>query len=292
MRTNRYWSKHRLKHAPVLYIGLEGESGIPQRKKAYQVRNGYFPSGFLFMLQALDIRIPAHRAELIRAIRAAGWTGGVVCIDTLNRAAPGMDENDSKSMGEVISAAKAIQAELGGLVLVVHHTGKDATKGLRGHSSLHAALDCAIEVSRDGDQRQWSVHKSKDGEDGEAHPFRLEVVEIGTDEDDEPITSCVVIPDDTKTQFRKVLPPKSGNMRVVWDALGEILREAGDIRPTDAPDRLPIGRPTVTLNKALEGTRERLACDPKRKTERAQQALTGLHAKGLIVIDGGFVWVA
>jgi putative DNA primase/helicase len=290
--TDRRWFDCRVKNAPVLYIALEGEAGIAQRKKAYEMQHGRLSSGFRFMLQSLDIRLPAHRAELVRAIRLAGWAGGVVCLDTLNRAAPGMDENDSRSMGEVISAAKAIQAELGGLVLVVHHTGKDATKGLRGHSSLHAALDCAIEVSREGDQRQWSVHKSKEGEDGEAHPFRLEVVEIGTDEDDEPITSCVVIPDDTKTQFRKVLPPKSGNMRVVWEALGELLRLAGDVRPKDAPGRLPIGRPTVTLNCAIEATRERLACDPKRKTERAQQALTGLHAKGLIVIDGGFVWVA
>lgn len=292
MPTNPCWFDCRLKHASVLYVALEGEAGIAQRVKAYEAEHGPVPPGFRVMLQPFDIRIPADRADLVRAIKAAGWSGGVLCLDTLNRAAPGMDENDSKSMGEVISAAKAIQAELGGLVLVVHHTGKDAAKGLRGHSSLLAALDCAIEVSREGDLREWSVHKAKDGEDGEVHPFRLDVVEIGTDEYGDPITSCVVVPDDRKTEFRKVLPPKSGNMRVVWDALGDILRLAGDGRPKDAPDRLPHGRPTVTLNCAIEGTRERLACDSKRKTERAQQALTGLHAKGLIVIDGGYVWVA
>lgn len=112
------------------------------------------PAAFRFMLQALDIRKPDDRADLVQAVKAAGWQGGILALDTLNRAAPGMDENDSKSMGEVIGAAKAIQAELGGLVLLVHHTGKDATKGLRGHSSLHAALDAAIEVTRDGDRRE------------------------------------------------------------------------------------------------------------------------------------------
>jgi hypothetical protein len=135
--------------------------------KAYQAKHGRVADGFRFLLQGLDIRNATDRADLVQAVRAAGWNGGVLCLDTLNRAAPGMDENDSKSMGEAIGAAKAIQAELGGLVLLVHHTGKDATKGLRGHSSLHAALDAAIEVTRTDDRREWKVAKSKDGEDGE-----------------------------------------------------------------------------------------------------------------------------
>ena len=97
---------------------------------------------------------------LAESIAAAGAVGGVVCIDTLNRAAPGADENSSQDMGLIIEAAKALQMALGGLVLLVHHTGKDAGKGLRGHSSLFAALDAAIEVSRDGDSRAWAVAKT------------------------------------------------------------------------------------------------------------------------------------
>jgi hypothetical protein len=250
------------------------------------LQNGFFPSGFRFILQALDIRLPAHRAELIRAIRAAGWAGGVVCIDTLNRAAPGMDENDSKSMGEVISAAKAIQAELGGLVLVVHHTGKDATKGLRGHSSLHAALDCAIEVSREGDQRQWSIHKAKDGKDGEAQPFRLEVVEIGTDEDGESITSCVVVPEESATQATRSKAPKGGNQRIVYDALGELLRASGHLGKAGSPPT----RPCVELEAAIEAIAPRLPCDPKRLVERTRQAFTGLIASGSVVHREGWLW--
>jgi hypothetical protein len=286
MTTNRRWFDCRVKHAPVLYIVLEGEAGTPQRVKAYRLQNGFFPSGFRFILQALDIRLPAHRAELIRAIRAAGWAGGVVCIDTLNRAAPGMDENDSKSMGEVISAAKAIQAELGGLVLVVHHTGKDATKGLRGHSSLHAALDCAIEVSRAGDQRQWSIHKAKDGKDGEAQPFRLEVVEIGTDEDGESITSCVIVPEEAAAKATRSKAPKGGNQRIVYDALGELLRASVHLGKAGSPPT----RPCVELEAAIEAIAPRLPCDPKRLVERTRQAFTGLIATGSVVHREGWLW--
>jgi hypothetical protein len=91
----------------------------------------------------------------MRAIRAAGWSGGVLCLDTLNRAAPTADENSSRDMGEILEAAKRLQAATGGLVVLVHHTGKDSSRGLRGHSSLFAAMDAAVEVSRDGDRHTF-----------------------------------------------------------------------------------------------------------------------------------------
>jgi putative DNA primase/helicase len=196
-------------------------------------------------------------------------------------------------MGEVIGAAKVIQAELGGLVLLVHHTGKDATKGMRGHSSLHAALDAAIEVCRDGDRREWKMHKSKDGEDGEAHPFRLDVVEVGTDDEGEPITSCVVVPEEsTGDAVRRLLPPKSGNQRIIWDALGGLFRAAGCFAPEGAPKELPAGRPCISLDAAIDGTRSRLVCDAKRQTERTQAAITGLINRGLLELREGWLWCA
>lgn len=285
------WFGCRVKPAPVLYIALEGEAGIAQRLKAYEMKHGPVVSGFRFMLQALDIRNAGDRADLVEAIKGAGWYGGVLCLDTLNRAAPGMDENDSKSMGEVIGAAKAIQAELGGLVLLVHHTGKDATRGMRGHSSLHAALDAAIEVCRDGDRREWKMHKSKDGEDGEAHPFRLDVVDVGTDDEGEPITSCVVAPEESAGDaVRRALPPKSGNQRIIWDALGVMFRAAGCFAPEGAPKELPAGRPCLSLDAAIDGTRTRLVCDPKRQTERTSAAITGLINRGLLELREGWLW--
>ena len=283
------WFGCRVVRAPVLYVALEGEAGIAQRVKAHQAKHGRTADGVRFLLQGLDIRNATDRADLVQAVRAAGWNGGVLCLDTLNRAAPGMDENDSKSMGESIGAAKAIQAELGGLVLLVHHTGKDATRGLRGHSSLHAALDAAIEVTRNDDRRDWKIAKSKDGEDGEAHPFRLDVVKIGEDEDGEPITSCVVVPDENAGDaVRRGLPPKSGNQRIIWDALGDVLKASTHYGKAGAP---PI-RPCVRLEDAIEQTRGRLVCDSKRQTERTQAALSGLVAKGLLEHREGWLWIA
>ncbi len=289
----RAWFGRRVKPAPVLYVALEGEAGISQRIQAHQERHGPLVSGFRFMLQPLDICKAADRADLVSAARAAGYSGGVLTIDTLNRAAPGADENDSASMGAIIAATKALQAELGGLVLLVHHTGKDASKGLRGHSSLHAALDAAIEVSRTDDRREWTTAKSKDGCDDQGNPFRLEVVEIGTDEDGDEITSCCVVPEESAADaVRRAIPPKSGNQRAILDAVRDLLKANGERRPEGVPGELPIGRPVLRLEYAIEKTRTRLVCDPKRQTERAQAAIRGLVERGVLVHREGWLWLA
>ncbi|MBM4181530.1 MAG: AAA family ATPase [Betaproteobacteria bacterium] len=287
------WFDCRVSRATVAYVALEGEAGFAQRVQAWQLHQGHdLPIGLHFVMQPFDLRSLEDVDEMAEAVVASGGAGGLLVIDTLNRAAPGMDENSSVDMGLLVAAAKALQAKLGGVVLLIHHSGKDQAKGLRGHSSLHAALDAAIEVTRVDDRRDWRIAKAKDGNDGEAYPFRLAVVDIGLDDDGEPVTSCVVEPDTGPAEFRRVLPPKSGNQRVAWDALGEMLRQAGDARPKDAPETLPLNRPAVTLDAAIDRIREQLAeVEPKRKTERAKQALTGLQGKGLIAVDRGFVWV-
>lgn len=291
MAHGRDWFGCRVTPCPVLYVGLEGEAGISQRIQAHQKKNGALPAGFRFLLQSLDIRKPADRADLVTAARAAGCSSGVLVIDTLNRAAPGADENDSAAMGEIIAATKAIQAELGGLVLLIHHCGKDQTKGLRGHSSLHAALDAAIVVTREGERREWATAKAKDGADDQGNPFRLDVVEIGTDDEGESLTSCVVTAEEHAGQaVRRAKVPQGGNQRIIYDALGELFRAAGSFAPQGAPKELPAGRPCLRLEDAIAKTQGRLPVEPDRQAERARLAITGLISKGLIAHQEGFVW--
>jgi hypothetical protein len=287
------WFGCPVKSAPVVYVALEGEAGFSQRVKAWQLHHGRnLPAALHFIMQPLDLRNADDVAEIVKAVTTAFVAGGLLVIDTLNRAASGADENSAVDMGEIIAAAKVLQSRLGGLVLLVHHSGKDASKGLRGHSSLLAALDSAIEVSRTDDRRDWRIAKAKDGEDGKAHPFKLRVVAIGEHDDGEPMTSCVVIADDTPAELRRPRVPQTGNQRIAWDVLGELLRDAGDIRPKDAPESLPVGRPAITVKLAVATIQERLVdIEPQRQKERAKKALTDLHAKNAIKIEGGFAWV-
>ena len=117
-------------------------------------------------------------------------------------------------MGEVIAGMKRLQELTGGLVLSVHHTGKDASRGMRGHSSLHAALDGAIEVKRDKDVRSWSAAKVKDGDDFAQTASTLQKVELAFDADGDAMTSCVAMPD-VAALFRKPEPTGKNQIAVL-----------------------------------------------------------------------------
>ena len=187
------WFNARVTQCPVVYVCLEGEAGYKLRAQAWEMRRGQcLPESLRFVLQPFALTNGADLVELAAAIADELEPGGVVIIDTLNRAAPGIDENSSKDMGTIIEASKRLQERLQGLVVLVAHTGKDTSKGLRGHSSLIAALDAAIEVRRDGDIRAWEAAKVKDGRDGASHAFHLELVPMGFDDVGDELTSCVI----------------------------------------------------------------------------------------------------
>jgi hypothetical protein len=111
-------------------------------------------------------------------------------------------------MAAFIHNTGRIQRMLGCSLMVVHHSGKDALKGLRGHSSLLGAVDTQLELAKiDATPNPASdvagsailtVSKQKDGRD-DLTPwgFKLQDVLIGIDEDGDEINSPVVIETNT-----------------------------------------------------------------------------------------------
>lgn len=282
------WFGRRIAQAPVTYVCLEGEAGMSKRVKAWcSYHEKQFPAALRFIAQPFDL-LSDDVSELAKAVTAVRGEGGLVIIDTLNRAAPGADENSSIDMGNIIAAAKKLQGLVGGVILLVHHTGKDVTRGLRGHSSLYAALDGAIEVAKIDAHLEWSVAKSKDDITGDANAFKLNIVQVGMDDKGDEITSCVVSQEGRLDKsMRRVLTPKSGNQKIIWEALGPLFRVSKDYSQAGAPS----GRPCIRLDEAIEKTRGHLVCETKRQTERAQAAISGLVSKGLLGHRDGWLWV-
>ncbi|MCP5682603.1 helicase RepA family protein, partial [Klebsiella pneumoniae] len=73
----------------------------------------------------------------------------LIIFDTLARCYGNLDENNSQDMGRLIVGCDAIKNGTSASVLLVHHSGKDETKGARGSSSLKAALDVEFNVKKD-----------------------------------------------------------------------------------------------------------------------------------------------
>lgn len=289
------WFGHRVMPASVVYVPLEGQAGFRLRVRAWEIKHRRkLPDDLSFVLQPFKLTDPKDVQDMAEAVRAAG-KNTVVVIDTLNAAAPDADENASSGMGLIVEAAKALQRATDGLVVMVHHTGKDNTKGLRGHSSLHAALDAAIEVLRDGDRRSWRMAKAKDGADGAGLAFRLDTVDIEQDDDGDWITSCIVAdtgPVVAEPSTGKKLSRGGGNQRIILDALAPMFKKDG----VKGKDGAPQDAACLELELAITSTASRLPSKPHktrdRRAESAREAIKGLVAKQTLGCNEGWIWMA
>lgn len=274
------WFGHKIKNAPVTYVGLEGKGGINNRIKAWRIKNPTLtPSNFKVILNNFDLMNKANVIELGQAIINAQMHHGVIVIDTLNQASPTADENSSQDMGVIIKHLKLLQETTEGLVLIIHHTGKNTSQGLRGHSSLKAALDANIEVSG-GDRRSWLLEKSKDGEDGKSFGFSLEMRQLGIDSDGDLITSCTVERDHSVI-FAKA-EPSGSQQKAALNVIKQLLSTslAKRIKVEDAVTEIARTLITIAANK---------------RSNRARKILGDLNARGFLsselVKDEGWVWL-
>jgi hypothetical protein len=285
--TGTDWFGIKTNQCPVTYLILEGEAGIRNRISAWQKANSLlFPTSCRFVIQPFALVSLSNLDGLIGAIPR----DGMVFIDTLNRSAPMADENSSKDMGLILEGMKLISRETSSLVVVVHHSGKDVQRGMRGHSSLFAALDGVIEVTSDSTgRRSWSVSKSKDGDDTISRSFRLNVQNLGVDDDGDPITSCSV-----ELDCSAVIAPRLPSGRAQRPALAAV---RGLIKTSAVFGKCQIDMaiPCVSVADAVDVVVETLATTPKNKRRnRANQLITELVNHGYLRsgLDGdeGWVW--
>lgn len=188
----------------VVYVALEGTQGIRNRILALR-QAGKLPEGSPFFLCYAPISLlePGHAEKLAATVKAAAMQSKLPCrlvvIDTLSRAMAGGDENGAQDMTLAVQSIDKVKQATGAHVLVIHHCGKDEAKGARGHSSLRAAVDTEIELFRPKNQTITTVKitKQRDMPTGEAMPFSLNVVKLGTDRRGNSITSCTVRHEDS-----------------------------------------------------------------------------------------------
>ena len=180
----------------VLYLVGEGHGGIRKRLRAWVKHNGMTKDDLIyFQTSTATVSFNGDGLEYV-AVEAKelqelhGMLIKLIIIDTLARHIDG-DENTAKDAGKFIQSLDNLRQSLPGCsTLTIHHTGhgQGAQKRARGSSAFEAAMDCVIYCN----EGTLSFTKLKDGELPSSIDFKLMKVEIGTGEDDEPITSCYV----------------------------------------------------------------------------------------------------
>jgi hypothetical protein len=193
----------------VVYVALEGSHGAKNRIEALK-RWGRLPEETpLFLCFApVSLLNSKHAKKLAASVKAAAEQSGLPCrlviLDTLARAMAGGDENSGKDMGDAVKSMDAIRAATGANVMLIHHCGKNEALGARGHSSLRAAVDTEIEISRPEGEKVSTVRvtKQRDLPAGDPMPFSLEPVTLGMNRRGKPITSCLVNHEDVSMASR------------------------------------------------------------------------------------------
>ena len=235
------WRSKRTRSGRVVYVAAEGAGGFRNRCVAYAQHHQLDTANLPFGVIA-DAPNFLLRPDIDAVARSIGKCDLIV-VDTLAQSMPGGNENAGEDVGKVLSHCKRLHRITGGMVLLVHHSGKDATKGARGWSGIKGAVDAELEVTRSAAGRALRLSKSKDGEDGLAWGFGLEIISIGQDEDGEAITSCVVLETDLPDPTRavRVLGPVETIVNAVIQEMAEAQTSGIEIAAvlSESAKRLP-----------------------------------------------------
>ena len=217
--SDQEWHGNRVDGGCVLYLATEGGNAFRNRvfalNKHYQYQNPRLairPQPVDLFNEAADL--PTIE-RLCNEISEEFGTIKMVVIDTLARAMQNGDENTAQDMSKFIANLDVLRDATDAHILIVHHSGKDASKGARGSSALRAALDTEIELELDDEEgvlRFAKTVKQRDMEGGGTFAFKLRVEVLGQDQDGDDVTTCTIEPvggDEVKDATRKKLKGKN-----------------------------------------------------------------------------------
>lgn len=275
--TGKSWDGRRVEKGAVLYVVGEGGTGVPRRIKAWENTHQEKATNLCCVNQPVFVAAPLQVEQLRLAAehvkQATGLPVALIVIDTLARCFGGADENKASDMGGFIAGCDAVKAATGATVLVVHHSGKDETKGARGSSSFRAALDAEFLVKRETVGAKALVltcTKQKDAEEAESRAYDLSERFLYTDSDGEDVTSLAVSATGREPIEEEELaePALSANHQAMYEAVSAVWLESDGVAVWDA---------VITTMKA-NGTWDR---------RRGKEWLGKLEREGLIVVADG-----
>ena len=258
--TGRSYRGRKVRQGSAVYIALEGSSGFDNRIAAWRDRNCIESDDDLPLLLINErLNLTEDFQQLIDAIRLQMTDVVLIVIDTLNRALLG-SENDSADMGRFIRAADALGAAFNCLVLLIHHSGVAGSRP-RGHTSLSGADDVSIAVTRNEKSKviRCTVEHAKDFEAGAAFDSNLEGVELGTDDEGDPVTSCVITPC-VDSGADRAAAKLSKTEQLAYDALKRTIRDKGAETEADSIQALNSCRSDIAHARPSTGATASTTC--------------------------------
>jgi AAA domain/Bifunctional DNA primase/polymerase, N-terminal len=175
--TGRPWQGRATVRRQALYIATEGPHGMKARVSAWETgwQRKLDDDDLHILRRAVNLTSCREVDLLCELVAANGY--GLIVIDTLSRCMVGADENSAQDCGKVVAALGQLRdatPDGRGVVLGVHHTGKDG-KTFRGSSVFEAGADTVYSVTTDDDGMiTVDREKRRDGPREDTHDLRLD----------------------------------------------------------------------------------------------------------------------
>jgi len=289
------WCGRRVRKGGVLYVSAEGGTAIVRRLEAFAKRHkvGLDEIDFRAVIESTSLLEHGGADQLIADAQDVPNLV-LVIIDTANRVMPGSKE-DAEAMGKLVAACDVIRAATGACVMLVHHTGKDEARGSRGSSVLPAAVDVNISVAKTGNITTVELEKQRDGQTGTLCTFKLDVIDLGLDEDGDPVTSCVVELEGEpgKRPAREKPPPRiNAAAKIAQQALRKAIDEAG--QPVPDLKHYPAGARVVSYDLWRRYAYTMKLADSENQDAQRQafyRAARDLQALELVKVWNDLAWI-
>ena len=290
------WYQYRTQQGPVAYLALEG--GLGMNNRLYALQQKY---------QCKDVPLAVRRAPLdmlnneedlqilaamIQEIEATYGKLAMIVVDTLSRALAGGDENSSTDMGRMVKIKDALAEQTGAHVCLIHHSGKDASRGARGHSLLRAAVSTEIELTKMDGISFATATKQRDQEPAEPFAFTLDSVELGYDQDGDAVTTAVVkaASAEDAQEARQKKRPGGKNQVIIFNSYKQL--KADNVgEPNPGGTGWPEGGKYWCIKAEVlrEFARGKMTADNSRSAY--DQALNAMVKGGIAGINEGKVWM-
>lgn len=187
------WQGSKVNHGDIVYISGEGNEGFVKRVKAWQQVYGVPDFHKLIIPMGVSIDQPAEVSKLISTIDARGVKPSLIVIDTLFRNFAG-DENSARDLKLFFKGTEALRNYYQCSTLTIHHGGKDASKGMRGSSSIFGACDVVIKATKGAEGIViLETEKTKDGKGRKLElPFEEVSLDSLVDADGDSLNTLVI----------------------------------------------------------------------------------------------------
>jgi hypothetical protein len=234
-------------------------------------------------------RVSKELLELGDLIKARfGVRCGASAFDTVAANFDMEDENSNAEVAKVIRQLRDFETKTKGLVIPVHHYGKQDAAGLRGGSLWRGGADVVLSVIANRDEvtgkvsgRALALAKARDGLEGPIAPFELKSHDLGIDDDGDPFCTLVVVPGEPGQSIVRSKRPKAEARSVL--ALREAVTEATDAAGKDIHvlNDGPLVRAVEVRNVRTEFYRRYVTDedDPEKALDAKQKAFRRLLNK-------------